>query len=184
MLHYRDFLHNISINGFGVFSITMLSCPKNRRSLTEYINRNSDEFLSFSTGRGRTKLLTLSPLGHQKFGFKKNFREYTWQTMADISLYNSYMTQENSWVQLKNKPGFFIEINQMKVGIISLRFGIPVQLPELDVVLAHKDTIKRLQDDPQFTREFCRKSGLEHELVTQKMNELITPKALVELKTG
>lgn len=184
MLHYRDFLHNISTNGFGVFSITMLSCPKNRRSLTEYINRNSDEFLSFSTGRGRTKLLTLSPNGHKKFGLKKNFKEYTWQTMADISLYNAYMTQENSWVQLKNKPGFIIEINQKKIGIVSLRFGIPELFPELDMVLAHKDSIKRLAVDPQFIREFCKKSGLRNDLVMQKMNELVTPKALWELKTG
>ena len=77
-----------------------------------------------------------------------------------------------------------LDINQKKIGIISLRFGIPANLPELDVILAHKDLHKRLANDPQFIQEFSRKCGFKAEFVLKKLMEVTTPRSLLELRTS
>lgn len=184
MQSYRDILVNVATYGHGVFSITMLENLRERKALAVYILRNPNEFLQYSSGRGRVKLISLTRLGYLKFAKAKSKTcKYTWQTMADIALFNSFMAEQKTWARTENRTNFTMMSTQKKTGIISLRWGVPTNIMELDLVLAHKDTPERLISDKCYVQSFARKNGINEGELIAKIESAYTPKALLELKT-
>lgn len=180
-MHYADLIENVSKHGYGVFTITMLSDPKERNTFKNFIHYHPSFFFEVKRKSGDIKICKLTPVGKKYFGV--NYRESNsqmWQSLMDVALFNAYMCEKGHWVKISNKPHFVTSINHQKVGLISSRWGI--NKGQCDLLLSTQLQKKSLLNDEDYLVKTSKALKISVEELMLKISSAHVPNAFIHLR--
>ncbi len=167
---YRETLKKVAVFGHGIFSITMLTDPRERNALTVFIHRNNHLFESLNGRRGDVVIYKLTKPGLEYLEVKgKISRAQSWQAQLDMLIINSYMNEVNGWLSYTNTPHLILDIIGKKVGLVSQQWGINTAIEKLDLLLC----------TPQTKDQFIANSDANLSEIKTKM---YVPKSIIGLR--
>jgi hypothetical protein len=161
-MNYKQFLTFISQYGHGVFTVTMLDSSSERKTLTSFINNNLDFFEGLKVAQGQVRIFKLTFKGMSYFGFKrKPCKTMEVYSLLEYVLINSYLINNNAHIKYTIKPYCMLTINNLKVGILSAKWGIPRNINEYDVLVSYKTFVKELFNNHDLLLQYSKRNGIE-----------------------
>lgn len=143
-MHYQEFLRLVGTYGHGVFTNNQLDDMDQQAALGMFVRRHPELFRSYPSRPGDLVIRQLTKEGLKHFGAAGRLsKSENWYSLLDLLLVNSYMHELNSWAEYSGRPQQIHSIAGKKIGLLSMRWGLPLRIHDADILLTtpHYQTI-------------------------------------------